>query len=123
MRCVAFILTFSEYVAASFIGCAADVQKVNQARNSLKHQIRDVLKKYGNEQIKIISKIERPVALQNLDEIILASDAIMVARGDLGVEIPAWDVPKAQKEMIKKCNQEGRPVIVATQVCSLWIQM
>ncbi|KAL6050493.1 Pyruvate kinase [Balamuthia mandrillaris] len=94
-----------EYVAASFIGTAEDVEKV-----------RKCLAEYGNPKIKIISKVERPVALKNLDAIIQASDAIMVARGDLGVEIPAWDVPQAQKDMVAKCNREGKPVIVATQM-------
>lgn len=94
-----------EWVAASFIGSAKDVQSV-----------RSYLKEYGNEDIKIISKIERPSALVNLDEIIETSDAIMVARGDLGVEIDTWDVPVAQKEMCRKSNKAGKPVIVATQM-------
>jgi len=94
-----------EYVAASFVGCAEDVKKV-RAR----------LVECGNSDIKIVSKIERPVALENLDEIIRESDALMVARGDLGVEIDAWDVPKWQKDMIRRCNRESKPVIVATQM-------
>jgi pyruvate kinase len=94
-----------EWVAASFIGCAEDV-----------HKVRAVLKEFGNENIKIISKIERPSALTNLDEIIEVTDAVMVARGDLGVEIDTWDVPIAQKEMCRKCNIAGKPVIVATQM-------
>jgi len=87
------------------IGSAKDVESV-----------RSYLKQYGNEDIKIISKIERPSALVNLDEIIETTDAIMVARGDLGVEIDTWDVPIAQKEMCRKCNMAGKPVIVATQM-------
>jgi len=94
-----------EYVASSFIGKAADVI-----------QVRNTLKEFGNEHIKIISKIERPSALTLLDEIIEVSDAIMVARGDLGVEIDTWDVPIWQKEMCRKCNAAGKPVIVATQM-------
>jgi len=66
--------------------------------------------------LKIISKIERPIALVNLDEIIEVTDAIMVARGDLGVEIDTWDVPSAQKEMCRMSNIAGKPVIVATQM-------
>jgi pyruvate kinase len=85
-----------EWVAASFVGSAADV-----------NQVRDTLKEFGNTEIKIISKIERPVALKNLDEIIEVTDAIMVARGDLGVEIATWDVPFAQKDMCRKCNIAG----------------
>jgi len=94
-----------EWVASSFIGSAKDVECV-----------RAHLKEYGNEDIKIISKIERPSALDNLDEIIETTDAIMVARGDLGVEIDTWDVPVKQKEMCRKCNKAGKPVIVATQM-------
>jgi pyruvate kinase len=94
-----------EYVAASFVGTGEDVKKV-----------RDCLKENGNSDIKIIAKVERPVALENLDAIIEEADAVMVARGDLGVEIEAWDVPKWQKEMVRRCNQESKPVIVATQM-------
>jgi len=74
------------------------------------------LASHGNTDIKIISKIERPIALTNIDSIIDITDAIMVARGDLGVEIDTWDVPIAQKMMCKKCNIAGKPVIVATQM-------
>jgi len=103
---LAFIATLDpEWVAASFIGSAEDVKKV-----------RTVLSAAGNNNIKIISKIERPIAVQNLDEIIEESDALMVARGDLGVEIPTWEVPIVQKEMVRKCNIVGKPVIVATQM-------
>jgi pyruvate kinase len=94
-----------EYVAASFVGDAEDVRKV-RAR----------LAECGNTSIKIIAKIERPVALENIDAIIQEADAIMVARGDLGVEIEAWDVPTWQKEMVKRANRESIPVIVATQM-------
>jgi pyruvate kinase len=94
-----------EYVAISFV---CDENDVNN--------IRDILKEFGNENIKLISKIERPFALQNLDSIIDASDGIMVARGDLGVEIPFEQVIPAQKLMIKKANRAGKPVIVATQM-------
>jgi len=94
-----------EYVAASFIGTADDVRKV-----------RKVLAENGNSNIKICSKIERPVAVKNLDDIIDESDCLMVARGDLGVEIPTWEVPIVQKEMVRKCNAAGKPVIVATQM-------
>jgi pyruvate kinase len=103
---LAFIATLNpEYVAASFVGFGDDVKKV-----------RKTLEDNGNHDIKIIAKIERPVALENLDEIIQEADALMVARGDLGVEIEAWDVPKWQKEMVKRCNRESKPVIVATQM-------
>jgi pyruvate kinase len=94
-----------EYVAISFVKDEEDVKN-----------IRDLLSSYGNDKIKLISKIERPVALENFDSILAASDGIMVARGDLGVEIPPEDVIPAQKDMVKKCNIAGKPVIVATQM-------
>jgi len=94
-----------EWVASSFIGSADDVRKV-----------KDMLASFGNTEIKIISKIERPIALTNIDSIIEETDGIMVARGDLGVEIDTWEVPNAQKMMCKKCNLAGKPVIVATQM-------
>jgi pyruvate kinase len=94
-----------EYVAASFIGAAKEARIIRQ-----------ILDNEGASTTKIISKIERPIALVNFDEILDASDGIMVARGDLGVEIAAEDVPIRQKEMIRKCNKAGKPVIVATQM-------
>ncbi|OGG96672.1 MAG: pyruvate kinase [Candidatus Lambdaproteobacteria bacterium RIFOXYD2_FULL_50_16] len=93
------------YVAASFVGSAEDVET-----------IRHILASYGNDRIKIISKIERPIAVDNFDEILAASDGIMVARGDLGVELLPEEVPPLQKSMIRKCNTQGKPVIVATQM-------
>jgi pyruvate kinase len=95
----------SEYVAISFVSDGSDVLHVKK-----------ILENYGNNNIKLISKIERPVALDNFDSILDVSDGIMVARGDLGVEIDPDKVPLKQKEMIYKCNKEGKPVIVATQM-------
>jgi pyruvate kinase len=94
-----------EYVAISFVSSGADVLHVKR-----------ILENYGNKDIKLIAKIERPVALDNFDDILEVSDGIMVARGDLGVEISPDQVPVFQKDMIKKCNKEGKPVIVATQM-------
>ena len=94
-----------EYVAISFVSSGADVLHVKR-----------ILENYGNNEIKLISKIERPIALDNFDDILEVSDGVMVARGDLGVEISPDQVPVQQKEMIKKCNREGKPVIVATQM-------
>ena len=94
-----------DFVAASFIRQSSDVQ-----------EIREHLSKYGGEQIQIISKIENKEALNNFDEILDVSDGIMVARGDLGVEIPIEEVIFAQKMMIKKCNNECKAIITATQM-------
>ena len=70
----------------------------------------------AGSRTKIIAKVEKPEALENIDEIIAATDGVMVARGDLGVEIPGEQVPVWQKKIIEKCNQSGKPVIVATQM-------
>jgi pyruvate kinase len=94
-----------EFVAISFVSGGDDVLTVKK-----------LLENYGNNQIKLISKIERPIALDNFDQILEVSDGIMIARGDLGVEISPDQVPIVQKELIYKCNREGKPVIVATQM-------
>jgi len=70
----------------------------------------------SQKSISLIAKIERQTALKNIDSIISEADAIMIARGDLGVEIPLENVPSVQKELIKKCNSAGKPVITATQM-------
>jgi pyruvate kinase len=100
-----------DFVAASFVRSKADVLA-----------IRKVLKKYGGEDIRIISKIENREGINNLGEIIEVSDGIMVARGDLGVEIPAWEVPIIQKRIIKDGIMMGKPVIVATQMLDSMIR-
>jgi pyruvate kinase len=94
-----------EFVAISFVGTAEDVNK-----------IRETLEGFGNNQIRLISKIERPMAVKSFDGILEASDGIMVARGDLGVELEPEEVLPAQKEMIRKANIAGKPIIVATQM-------
>ncbi|MBQ9487431.1 MAG: pyruvate kinase, partial [Selenomonadaceae bacterium] len=93
-----------DFVAASFIQRASDVE-----------EIRKLIARHGG-QMEIIPKIENLAGVKNIDDIIAVSDGIMVARGDLGVEIPAEEVPIIQKEIIKKCNAVGKPVIVATQM-------
>lgn len=100
-----------DFVAASFVRKASDVE-----------DIRACLKEYGGEHIRIISKIENSEGVENLDEIIAASDGLMVARGDLGVEIPAYEVPILQKTMIKKTSMAGKPVITATQMLDSMIR-
>ncbi|SDF32129.1 pyruvate kinase [Fontibacillus panacisegetis] len=94
-----------DFIAASFVRKASDVL-----------EIRQLLEKHNAAHIQIISKIENQQGIDNLDEILEVSDGLMVARGDLGVEIPAEDVPLAQKRMIEKCNIAGKPVITATQM-------
>ncbi len=94
-----------DFIAASFIRKPQDVIDMREYLDSL-----------GGEKIKIISKIENQEGLDNFDEILKVSDGIMVARGDLGVEIPEEDVPAAQKMMIKKTVAAGKPVITATQM-------
>jgi pyruvate kinase len=93
-----------EYVALSFVRSASDIIK-----------LREWLKDKGFTK-SIIAKIEKPEALENFDEILKVSDGIMIARGDLGVEMPPQEVPALQKTIIKKCNAVGKLVITATQM-------
>ncbi len=93
-----------DYIALSFIQKPDDIK-----------QVRGVLRQ-GNADIPIIAKIERGQAVNDFDPILEASDAIMVARGDLGVDIPLRKIPLVQKEIIRKCNQAGKAVITATQM-------
>lgn len=104
---LAFILSQEiEWIALSFVRDGSDIL-------DLKERIAQYpLKKH----VRVIAKIEKPEALHNLDSIIQASDAIMVARGDLGVEIPFENVPLIQKKIVSKCIQRAKPVIIATQM-------
>lgn len=99
-----------DFIALSFVRSASDVVKL---RNWLKSE---------NAVRPIIAKIEKKEAIENFDEILEVSDGIMIARGDLGVELPAQDVPVLQKEIIKKCNSVGKVVITATQMFESMIQ-
>ena len=100
-----------DFIAASFVRKVSDVLA-----------IREILEENNADHIKIISKIENQEGVENLDEIIEVSDGIMVARGDLGVEIPTEEIPVVQKLMIKKCNEAGKPVITATQMLDSMIR-
>jgi len=91
-----------DYIADSFSRSAEDVEEL---RSRIK-----------NTKIKIISKIENPEGVRAFDNILDKTDAIMIARGDLGVELEPWEIPELQKIFIEKCTKKGKPVIVATQM-------
>jgi len=94
-----------DFVAVSFVRTAEDVTI-----------IRRILEENGGQHIEIISKIESQQGVDNIDEILQVSDGIMVARGDLGVEVQTEEIPLIQKMLISKCNLAGKPVITATQM-------
>ncbi len=100
-----------DFIAASFVRKAQDVL-----------DIRKILEENGGEDIDIISKIENHEGVENIKEIIEVSDGVMIARGDLGVEIPPEEVPLIQKDLIKQCNDKGKPVITATQMLDSMIR-
>lgn len=104
------VLNSIDWVALSFVRTAADITG-----------LREILKSKGHDA-KIIAKIEKPEALDNLREIILSSDAVMVARGDLGVELPLERIPMIQKNIIRKCIHRAKPVIIATQMMESMIE-
>lgn len=94
-----------DFIAASFVRRASDVL-----------EIRRILEDEKNDNITIIPKIENQEGIDNIDEILEVSDGLMIARGDMGVEIPPEAVPVVQKDLIRKCNKLGKPVITATQM-------
>jgi pyruvate kinase len=96
-----------DYMALSFVQSAKDVKKLR--------------KLIGNKKIKIISKIERGIALENIDQIIKQSDLIMVARGDLGIEVPYDELPIIQKNLVRHSHWYNKPAIIATQVMTSMI--
>jgi len=98
----------ADFIALSFLRNAKD--------------IKDARKFLGKAKIKIIAKIERPEALSNIEEIIEEADAVMIARGDLGIETPLWELPVRQKEIIELVRSKTKPVIVATQMLDSMIR-
>ena len=100
-----------DWIALSFVRTADDVER-----------LRSKIKTLTNRSVPIMAKIEKPEALENIDEIIETADAIMVARGDLGIEILTEQVPMVQKRIIKRCNEVGIPVVTATQMLDSMIR-
>jgi len=100
-----------DYIAASFVRKASDVM-----------EIKKILEKNDGKQIKIIAKIENQEGIDNITEILEVSDGIMIARGDLGVEVPTEKMPMLQKELINICNKTSKPVITATQMLDSMIR-
>lgn len=101
--------TGMDYVALSFVQTAEDVNKLRKLLGNKKN-------------VKIISKIERAIALRNIDEIVQASDVIMIARGDLGIEIPIEDLPIVQKYLVHFAHWHDKPAIIATQIMTSMIK-
>ncbi|MEP0987821.1 pyruvate kinase [Ekhidna sp.] len=99
-----------DWIALSFVRKAEDIR-----------QLKKIIEEAGKET-KVVAKIEKPEALRNIDEIIAETDGIMVARGDLGVEIPMHEVPLWQKKIVLKCNEAAKPVIIATQMMESMIE-
>lgn len=102
-----------DYVALSFVRTADDIVA-----------LRDFIAAHGKQgrRVPIIAKIEKPEAIDNIEAIIRESDGIMVARGDLGVELPTDEVPMLQKMIVRKCNEVGKPVIIATQMLESMVE-
>jgi len=99
-----------DWMALSFVRHAQDIKK-----------LQDLINKHGDYKIPIVAKIEKPEGVKNIDEIVQACDGLMVARGDLGVEIPAHEVPLIQKELVLKAKKARIPVIIATQMMETMI--
>ena len=99
-----------DWIALSFVRKAADIE-----------HLKKLIKERG-KSTKVVAKIEKPEAIRNMDDIVAATDAVMIARGDLGVEIASEDVPMVQKIWVKKCNSASKPVIIATQMMESMIE-
>ena len=100
-----------DFVALSFVRSAEDI-----------FELKELIRQSGKRKLHVVAKIEKPEAVENIDAIIDAADAIMIARGDLGVELPASRVPWIQRKIIKKCWQKNKPVITATQMLETMTQ-
>ncbi len=107
-----------DWIALSFAGSAADVSELH----GLVDKARQIQAPEGSSSPRIMAKIERPDGVRNLDELIQASDAVMVARGDLALETSPWELPLLQKQIVKACMGAGKPVVVATQMLESMIQ-
>jgi len=92
----------ADYISASFVRSAEDIKRIKEL--------------LGKSEIEIVAKIETREALEHIDEIINIADAVMVARGDLGVDLDVEELPLVQKKLVRKCNEAGKPVIIATQM-------
>jgi len=99
-----------DWIALSFVRKAADIL-----------HLKKLIKEKGKSS-KVVAKIEKPEAIRNMDDIVAATDGVMIARGDLGVEIASEDVPMVQKIWVKKCNSASKPVIIATQMMESMIE-
>src|SRR5690606_13893033 len=99
-----------DWIALSFVRHAEDLM-----------QLRDLIAAHSNEKIPIIAKIEKPEAVENIDKIVAHCDGLMVARGDLGVEVPAEEVPLIQKQLMLRAKKARIPVIIATQMMETMI--
>ena len=100
-----------DWIALSFVRTAGDV-----------HTLKGLIRQHTDRPVPVMAKIEKPQALERIEEIIDAADAVMVARGDLGIEIPTEKVPMAQKQIIERCNEAGVPVVTATQMLDSMIR-
>ncbi|SHI65336.1 pyruvate kinase [Mesonia phycicola] len=99
-----------DWIALSFVRHAQDIK-----------ELQDIINKHSSHKIPIVAKIEKPEGVKNIDEIVQACDGLMVARGDLGVEVPAHEVPLIQKELVLKAKKARIPVIIATQMMETMI--
>ena len=108
----------ADFVALSFVRRAADIRDIKDRIRALGASALGASGEAPDPEQwpAVVAKIERPEALANFEEILAATDAVMVARGDLGVEVDLDDVPQIQKKLIRKCNESGVPVITATQM-------